>query len=75
MEKAPGKRRSNVHFRQTPKEFRSASQAQRYEHIKRNLPFRIFTYTRVKIHSAYTLVKGGVRKIKNKLPKNARRLK
>lgn len=42
MAKRDKKRRLNVHFRQTTKEFKSARQAQVYSHLNRNLPYKIF---------------------------------
>lgn len=42
MAKKDKKRRLNIHFRQTVREFKSARQAQIYSHLNRNLPYKIF---------------------------------
>jgi len=46
MVKRDNKKRSNTHFRQTAREFRSARQAQVYSHLNRNLPYKIFKITK-----------------------------
>src|SRR3990167_252359 len=39
-------RRKNVHFRQTPKEFRAQKQNQIYSVMNRNLPYRVYNFSK-----------------------------
>lgn len=66
--------RSNIYFRQTPKEFKSAKQAETYEHINMNIPYRIFTYTKSRLSSVFTLVRGNIKGLAMKLPRDAKRI-
>ncbi len=67
--------RSNIYFRQTPKEFRSAKQAEVYEHIQMNIPYRILNFTKDKLTSAFTQVHGHIKRFVMHLPKDAKRIK
>jgi len=40
------KRRINIHFRQTAKAFRAARQTKVFAHINRNLPFRMYQFSK-----------------------------
>jgi len=39
-------KRVNTFFRQTPREFKSAHQAQIFSHINRNLPYKIYQFSK-----------------------------
>ena len=68
-------KRRNIYFRQTPKEFKSAKQTQAYEHIKMNIPYRIYQFTKENLSNVFTEVKGRFLKIKMNLPRGAKRVK
>ena len=72
MEKSKNQKGQNIYFRQTPKEFRSAGQAQTYEHIKMNIPYRILSFTKQRLSLAFTVVHGHIQKLRLKLPKDKR---
>lgn len=67
--------RSNIYFRQTPKEFRSAKQAEVYLHINKNLPYRIYHFTKWHLKNAVSMVHGHIKKFGNNLPRDAKRVK
>jgi len=39
-------KRDNIYFRQTPREFRAAKQTSVFAHINRNLPFRVYNFSK-----------------------------
>jgi hypothetical protein len=50
-------KRVNTYFRQTAKAFKAARQTKVFTHIKRNLPYRIFQYTKDKFSDVSTKLK------------------
>jgi hypothetical protein len=50
-EKVHKQRRLNIYFRQTAKAFRAARQTQVFYHINKNLPYRIYKFSKEKILS------------------------
>ncbi|OGM05565.1 hypothetical protein A2715_05785 [Candidatus Woesebacteria bacterium RIFCSPHIGHO2_01_FULL_39_32] len=45
-EKAKKNKRTNIHFRQTSKEFRAQKQNQVYSVMNRNLPYRVYNFSK-----------------------------
>ena len=74
MTKSSKGKRLNIYFRQTAKEFKSARQTQVYSHIKRNLPYRIFSFTKERIIFIVEKARN-VSKSVTKLPTSAKRIK
>lgn len=66
---------SNIHFRQTPKEFRSAKQAEVYEHIKKNISYRIYSFAKFHVTNTITKVHGHIKNFATKLPMSAKKIK
>jgi len=48
-EKKHKERRLNIYFRQTAKAFRAARQTQVFSHINRNIPYRIYKFSKEKV--------------------------
>jgi len=44
--KGKTKRRFNTYFRQTPKAFRAARQTSVFSHINRNIPYRMYQFSK-----------------------------
>jgi len=61
-------RRFNVNFRQTAKAFRAARQAQVFIHVNKNLPYRIYQFSREKFENQLHKAQNGFGKIRTKLP-------
>ena len=53
MPKAGRTRRFNINFRQTAKAFRAARQSQIFIHINKNLPYRIYQFSKKRFQDQY----------------------
>ena len=68
-------KRDNIYFRQTPKEFRSARQTQIWQHINKNLPYRIYQFSKYHFLTNLNRLKNQYNKVTTKFPKNSRKIK
>lgn len=49
MAKQRGKKRINTYFRQTAKAFKAARQTQIFSHFRRNIPYKLYKYSKSKV--------------------------
>jgi len=61
-------KRLNIYFRQTAKSFRAARQTQIFSHINRNLPYRIFQFSKSRFSNQVMRIKGNKDKFKERIP-------
>jgi hypothetical protein len=66
-------KRKNTHFRQTAKEFRSQKQNQIYEHFNKNLPFKIYNFSKEQFVIHLSKLKREFNKVRFKLPRSAQK--
>ena len=72
-QKAKKDGRTNIHFRQTPKEFRAQKQNQVYSVMNRNLPYRVYNFSKSLFDDQLLKMKIKVSKFSAKLPKNTKK--
>lgn len=73
MAKNKKAKRDNIYFRQTPREFKAARQTQVYYHINRNLPYRIYQFSKNHFMLNLNRLKNQYNKVKTSLPKNSKK--
>lgn len=67
-------KRDNIHFRQTPREFKAQNQAEISMHFNKNLPYKIYSFSRRQFIRQIARMKVAVNKIVFKLPKESKRV-
>lgn len=67
MSKKRGKKRLNIYFRQSQREFQSLSQTRVFYHINKNLPFKIYHFSRRQFLLKFQKMKRNYNKIKEKI--------
>ena len=73
MTEKKNKKRLNIYFRQTPSSFVADRQTQVFAHIKRNIPYRIYVFSRGQFKNTVEAFKRNFSKITTKLPKTSRK--
>ena len=67
-------KRRNTYFRQTERQFKAEKLNQIQEHFNRNLPYRIYSFSRRQVNRQMSRLKGAFNKVVTKIPKGAKRI-
>jgi len=66
--------RKNTYFRQTPSSFKADKQTQVFMHIKMNIPYSVFIFTKEKLAHIVDKTRKHVTFLRSKLPPYAKRI-
>jgi hypothetical protein len=68
-------KRRNINFRQTPREFKAERQTKSFSVMNRNVPYRVYTFSKKFFDNQVGKLKNQFFKISTKLPKGAKKVK
>jgi len=69
MSRTGKEKRRNINFRQTPKEFRSARQTQVFLHFNKNLPYKVYQFSKNLFERQMTKISGQITRFSKKTSK------
>lgn len=68
-------KRDNIYFRKTERQFEADHLNQVYEHFNKNLPYRIYRFSKRQFRLQISRLKSAFNKIATSVPKGAKKVK
>ena len=69
MARTGKEKKRNIYFRQTPKEFRSIRQTQVFLHFNKNLPYKVYHFSKKLFERQMTKISGQITRFTKKTSK------